>query len=71
VNWISVSDRLPDDEGDYWCAFNDPEFGWSQYALYFDGRSWLLEGPPLSGDEANDIVSHWMPWPPPPDTGDE
>lgn len=56
--WISVDDRLPDNESGYnvrvYC--HDIVSGWQQ-DLLFNGKIWIHDG----GKEFEPIVTHWKP----------
>lgn len=67
--WISVKDRLPDEETEYLCWFGDYYFGafarvcrWNKirgaFWCYSDNAKWPF-------------VTHWMPLPEPPKEDDE
>lgn len=56
MNWIKVSDRLPDDESDV-LVFD----GYSYYLVWYENKIYgLADSTPLKG------VTHWMPLPEPP-----
>lgn len=61
--WISVKDRLPEENGNYLVAVNCPRGKWDEICA-FDGRDWV------SVDEheeyATKWVTYWMPLPAPP-----
>lgn len=57
MRWIPVSERMPDEDGDYLCAFDD---GFLCTASFLDG-DWGLWA------DAGE-VTHWMPMPEPPET---
>lgn len=66
MNWISVKDRLPDDDGEV-LAVNDGEVlianylgGWFHYIEDEDGDM-------IPSDDID--VSYWMPLPEPPEDG--
>ena len=60
MKWISVEDRLPDDDSGYrvlvYC--NDIVYSWIQI-LHYNKKHFLKEG----GEEFPCIVTHWMPLP--------
>lgn len=51
MEWISVKDRLPISEGDYYIRTNNGLFGYLGKA-YFDGFSWVC-------DYALANITHW------------
>lgn len=58
--WISVNDRLPEDENEYLVFTNSEILGFA----YFDVlEGWLISW--VEGFEKDDIT-HWMPLPEPP-----
>ena len=61
--WISVEDRLPDDESGYrvLVTANDILSQWVEI-LNHNGKFWVIDG----GVEYPAIVTHWMPLPKPP-----
>ena len=63
-NWISVGDRLPDNESGYRVLVlaNDIISQFIEITNH-NGKMWLQEG----GTEYPPIVTHWMPLPPPPE----
>lgn len=64
MKWISVKDRLPDDNSGYVVlAFcNDIVGSWIEI-LHHNGKFFLSDG----GKEYPCIVTHWMPLPKPPE----
>ena len=69
MEWISVNDRLPEEEGDYlthWAGSsyrpNDICYYNSKLSNQFDTSGWVLLRAPTH--EAN--PTHWMPLPEPP-----
>lgn len=63
MEWISVEDRLPDDESGYQVLVfaNDIVSSWRQF-LNHDGKRWVDKG----GYDFIPIVTHWMQLPEPP-----
>ena len=61
-NWISVDDRMPDDESGYrvLVTANDIVSQWTEI-LNHNKTMWVMQG----GDEYPAIVTHWMPLPKP------
>lgn len=57
--WISVKDRLPDDEKDVLCYLGDAILRFTTVGYLLDGE-WRGDGFPLR------YVTHWMPLPEPP-----
>lgn len=58
--WISVSERLPEEGGRYWCYVEEQtDLGKSHYQwnCSWNGERWWVEG------EDGGIVTHWMPLP--------
>ena len=51
MNWISVKDRLPVEEGSYRVIRHDPMSGRYKTTAYFDGKKWLL---------LREDVSYWL-----------
>jgi hypothetical protein len=64
VEWIKISERLPQDMHDVICYFNDTEevgeatfhFDSEEYFFYVNGHGMVKK----------EYVSHWMPLPEPP-----
>lgn len=58
--WISVKDRLPEDDADYlvWVA----DTCTVERAMYYGDGEWLTE----DLDDLTRLVTHWMPLPEPP-----
>lgn len=58
--WISVKERLPEDDEHYlvWCSDNNS----CELALYFGDGEWLTE----DLENITRVVTHWMPLPEPP-----
>jgi hypothetical protein len=58
MEWISVDERLPEDEGDVLAMVNNPHlphFGsWREVVLYQGGSCWNC---------GHATVTHWMPLP--------
>lgn len=70
-NWISVNDRLPEDddrvlvwENKTYQRVLPPEYGYCIFAHY-DGK-WLDENMSDYNNNSDWTVTHWMPLPPPP-----
>lgn len=59
--WVSVDERLPEDEGFYITAFSKGEVGHNMYMTFADGR-----GKWYQNSEDTGPVTHWMPYPRPP-----
>jgi len=58
--WISVKDRLPEDQGEYLCCSNMKNKDgshWIEICYFYISNEWIH----YSGDEA--IPTHWMPLP--------
>ncbi|MCI6163423.1 MAG: DUF551 domain-containing protein [Dialister sp.] len=79
MNWISVNDRLPEDEGYYLvrvyysdiehCAFE--VYGWYKGSfIYWAGGMELPVGINTHGENIPMKVTHWMPLPEPPEVED-
>lgn len=63
MNWISVKDRLPDDDGEVLAV----SFGEVLIANYFNGWFRYIEDEDGNLIPTDDIdVSYWMPLPEPP-----
>lgn len=58
--WISVKERLPEDDEHYlvWCSDNNSR----ELALYYGDGEWLTE----DLENITRVVTHWMPLPEPP-----
>ena len=61
--WIPVSERLPEEDGEYWVWFDDDFTGIkiSGYCDYSKQNGW----------DNTERVTHWMPLPEPPEARDE
>ena len=61
--WISVDDRLPQENGRYLTANKRWDDKINVFDLWFDGGFWYVDGE----DDVFDFeVTHWMPMPNPP-----
>ena len=61
--WISVKDRLPEENGRYLTANKRWDDKISVFDLWFDSGFWYIDGK----DDVFDFeVTHWMPMPNPP-----
>jgi len=58
-NWISVNDRLPEQDQQVWTWFGDMAF-----AIFTDGK--FFGGGDFTDEEYTENVTHWMPLPKPP-----
>ncbi|MBR5874526.1 MAG: DUF551 domain-containing protein [Oscillospiraceae bacterium] len=60
AEWISVKDRLPEDDADYlvWVA----DACTVERAMYYGDGEWLTE----DLENLTRLVTHWMPLPEPP-----
>lgn len=63
--WISVEERLPEDDSHYlvWAHDNGAE----EVALYYGDGEWLTD----DLENITRVVTHWMPLPEPPEEGDD
>ncbi len=59
MNWIPVTDLLPDDDMLVLVALSDGEV----WTGYMDAEAWIDN---VTGSELNGQVTHWMPLPEPP-----
>lgn len=62
MNWISVKDRLPDEELHVliqWVDCNDDDTGYTMAVCYFNSDGWNRYGVGFFEEE----VTHWMPLP--------
>ncbi len=55
MEWISVEDRLPDEEGYYWCYIPDQKYVNQTVLMYMSNYGFN-----------NGNATHWMPLPEPP-----
>jgi hypothetical protein len=58
--WIPVTERLPEEDVEVWCAYKSNVF-----TAYFKDGSWWVEI--NDEDECEINVTHWMPLPQPPE----
>jgi len=61
--WISVKDRLPEEEGEFLCCSNiitDEEHIWIEICYFYKSNEWIH----YAGEDA--FPTHWMPLPEPP-----
>ena len=65
VGWISVKERLPEENDDVLGFIPKDEGGEIKRCNYWRGRWWNWE------DGRADKVTHWMPLPEPPEVADE
>lgn len=60
VDWMSVADSLPSEDGFYWCYLAEcPPQSYPQQAIRWKGGHWFTSW----------LVSHWRPLMPTPTTG--
>lgn len=61
--WISVGERLPEDDGYFLCNRNDgsPDV----VCMYYGDGDFLTPEPEL--DNISNVITHWMPLPQPPE----
>lgn len=59
--WISVKDRLPENNDTYIVTVNDGIQPFSTWEIYHQEHGWCTEG---------GKITHWMPLPEPPKKGD-
>lgn len=57
--WISVDERLPEDDGHYLCYTTD---GYYNFCVYYGDGEWMI----LDQEDLAQNVTHWMPLPEPP-----
>ena len=58
--WISVSERLPENEGTYFClGYNGTPFVCLFRTTKYEGKIWLRS----TGTKRIDGITHWMPVP--------
>ena len=71
-DWISVEDRLPEDDGDVLAivsGYPTPNITLEDVlvvAAFYEGEGWYIEEYP---DWDNPIITYWMPLPEPPEEG--
>jgi hypothetical protein len=65
--WISVKDRLPEDETVV-IAYVQHKIGWYRMFAWHDMYGWHSSAPEFD-DKESDYVTHWMPLPEPPEEG--
>jgi len=68
AEWISVKDRLPkDDEVVIVMRYGDPDKEYSLAVYISDAGNWCIQ--PFRGVwyHSRSYVTHWMPWPEPPE----
>lgn len=71
--WISVEDRLPEDDGDVLAivsGYPTPNITLEDVlvvAAFYEGEGWYIEEYP---DWDNPIITYWMPLPEPPEEGE-
>ena len=63
--WISVKDRLPEDETEV-IIFVQHKIGWYRVFGWHDEYGWHSSAEEF-GDGESDFVTHWMPLPEPPE----
>ena len=63
--WISVKDRLPEDETVV-IAYVQHKIGWYRMFAWHDMYGWHSNAPGFD-EEESDYVTHWMPLPEPPE----
>ena len=63
LQWIPVSERLPENEGTYFClGHNGTPFVCLFRTTKYEGKIWLRS----TGTRRIDGITHWMPLPAPP-----
>lgn len=60
--WISVEERLPEDDGHYLCYTTD---GYCNFCVYYGDGEWMI----LDQEDLAQKVTHWMLLPEPPMEG--
>ena len=65
MEWISVEDRLPEENQSVWVYGGDSYESYGMaFAIYSDGQ--FYDGQVCTDKEFNSDVTHWMPLPPAP-----